>query len=151
VKCQHGGRLIQLSLLIVPAVWLGLLIGVSFIATPVKFLAPSLSLQVALDVGRATFAVWNIVEWAMLGIVALLAVAGRVGKFFTLSLALLLFMMLIQTFYALPILNQRVATIIAGGRPDPSSDHLFYIVVEVTKLQVLGVLIWWQGCRLSVQ
>ncbi len=43
--------------------WIGLLIGASFLATPAKFLAPSLSRAAALDVGRHTFAIFNKVEW----------------------------------------------------------------------------------------
>lgn len=43
-------------------VWAGMLIGVSFLATQATFLAPSLSLQVALDVGRQTFALFGTVE-----------------------------------------------------------------------------------------
>lgn len=35
-------------------IWAGLLIGVSFVAKPAKFLAPSLALAQALDVGRWT-------------------------------------------------------------------------------------------------
>ena len=40
-------------------VWI--LLGVSFIATPAKFLAPSLSMAQALDVGRWTFHVLSLV------------------------------------------------------------------------------------------
>src|SRR5690606_30735313 len=54
-----------LSLLLLAVLWTGLLLGVSFLATPVKFLAPSLSLPVALDVGRQTFMVFNWVEVAL--------------------------------------------------------------------------------------
>ena len=45
--------------------WAGLAIGVAFLATPAKFLALSLSLSVALDVGRHTFRVYNGVELAL--------------------------------------------------------------------------------------
>ncbi len=40
-------------------IWAGVALGVAFVATPAKFLAPSLSLPVALDVGRHTFAVYD--------------------------------------------------------------------------------------------
>jgi hypothetical protein len=43
-------------------VWAGMLIGISFLATPAKFLAPSLALPVALDVGRLTFGLFSLVE-----------------------------------------------------------------------------------------
>src|SRR5665648_1182454 len=55
---------IDIASLVIAAVWIGMLVGVSFLATPAKFLAPSLTLPVALDVGRHTFSVFNRVEWA---------------------------------------------------------------------------------------
>lgn len=63
----------RVGVLIAATLWLGLLLGVSFLATPAKFLAPSLTLPVALDVGRHTFFIFNKVEW-LLSIVLLLLV-----------------------------------------------------------------------------
>ena len=48
--------------IVLALVWFGVLAGVSFLATPIKFMAPSLSLSVALDVGRQTFAALNPLE-----------------------------------------------------------------------------------------
>ena len=45
-------------------VWLGLVLGVSFLATPVKFRAKSLTRPVALDVGRTTFHAFGKLEVA---------------------------------------------------------------------------------------
>ena len=61
--------LVDLAYLLLPALWIGLLVGVCFIATPAKFQAQSLSLPVALDVGRSTFAIWNNVEWILIAFV----------------------------------------------------------------------------------
>ena len=49
--------------LILATFWAGIVIGVSFIATIAKFDAPSLTLPVALDVGRHTFAPLARIEW----------------------------------------------------------------------------------------
>lgn len=49
-------------------------IGVSFIATPVKFLASTLTLPVALDVGRATFGISVRVQLGMAVTLVTLAV-----------------------------------------------------------------------------
>lgn len=149
VNGHRGGIIVKTGLLVVPAIWLGLLMGVSFLATPAKFLAPSLSLAVALDVGRATFAVWNIVEWLALGVFLLFGLLGGAGRFSTSAAILLLLMLLIQTAVLLPALDERIGAIIAGRRPPASWHHLFYIGIDLAKLQVLGVLIWWQGYRLS--
>ena len=149
MKAYRGGAIVRTGLLVVPAIWLGLLLGVSFLATPAKFLAPSLTLAIALDVGRAAFAIWNIAEWLALGLLLLLGLLGKAGRFFLLAALLLLALLLIQTAILLPALDERVAAIIAGRQPPSSWHHLFYIVIDVAKLQVLGVLIWWQGYRLS--
>lgn len=61
----------RVSILVAATLWLGPLLGVSFLATPTKLLAPSLILPVALDVGRHTFSVFNKDEW-LLSIVLLL-------------------------------------------------------------------------------
>jgi hypothetical protein len=58
-------------------IWAGLLIGVSFVATPAKFLAPSLALAQALDVGRWTFYVLAWIEWGFVSVVAALLVTTR--------------------------------------------------------------------------
>lgn len=51
--------------LLVPTFWVGILIGISFIATPVKFQATSLKRPVALDIGRATFRFFSRIEWLL--------------------------------------------------------------------------------------
>jgi len=141
--------LLEIALFLVPAVWLGLLVGVSFIATPAKFLAASLSLPVALDVGRATFAVWNNLEWLMLVFLVSATLLARADRFGVLAMGVLFVLLLIQTAVLLPVLNERVAMIIAGSAPKPSTDHLSYIAVDVTKLLVLAALLWRQGGRIA--
>jgi hypothetical protein len=58
--------------------WAGFLVGLSFLAMPVKFMAPSLTLPVALDVGRQTFFVFNRSE-IMLPLLMLLLVVPQVS------------------------------------------------------------------------
>lgn len=58
-------------------VWAGVVIGVSFLATPAKFLAPTLTLPVALYVGRHTFGVLRPVEIAWAALTLVLAWLGR--------------------------------------------------------------------------
>jgi hypothetical protein len=67
----------RVGILAIALLWCGLLLGVSFLATPAKFMAPSLSLVVALDVGRQTFAVMNKVEWLFVAVLLALILTGR--------------------------------------------------------------------------
>lgn len=123
---------------VVALLWAGTLFGVSFLATPVKFQAPLLSLPVALDVGRHTFALFNQVEWGFaLGLSLLLwweGVGSRTSGLATFVLVAILFM---QTYWLLPVLDGRVAAVIAGTPPPPSYEHSLYAGLEGVKLLLL--------------
>lgn len=125
-----------LATAILATLYLGLLLGVSFLATPVKFLAPSLTLPVALDVGRQTFMVFNMTELVCaLGLSALaLLAAARRPQVLAGSVLLLVF---IQTVWLLPVLDARVEIILQGDMPPPSQLHNLYIAMDVVKLALL--------------
>jgi len=130
----------------VSLVWVGLLLGVSFLATPVKFRAESLTVPVALDVGRVTFRLFGRVELllSILLVVATLSVQG--GAIATNSLILVglaLGVVLAQTLWVRPLLDERVELVLQGETPQRSSLHKLYVVLEVGKLALLvltGVL-----------
>lgn len=130
------GRGWVVGLFAVAALWAGLLLGVSFLATPVKFLAPSLSLAVALDVGRHTFAVFNKVEW-LLSVIALLLLFGVRSRFSALMIIVICVVVAAETLWLLPELDRRVGLIIAGQQPPASTRHSLYIVLEIAKLIAL--------------
>lgn len=122
-------------------IWAGLSIGVAFLATPAKFLAPSLSLSVALDVGRQTFRTYNGVELAICGVLVLLGLGSRARLRWYLLLAVPGLIVVAQTFLLLPPLDLRVAAIQAGGPPPlRSALHAAYIATEAVKvLWLLGL------------
>jgi hypothetical protein len=143
---------------VVSLVWIGVLLGVSFLATPVKFLAPSLTIPVALDVGRQTFHWLNRVEIAFALVTLLTAVAydlpalrrgiarGNAPRsrsshdelpYATLLGSILLVAVAAQGLWLLPVLDMRVETVIQGGMPPPSWLHDAYVVIEACKLGAL--------------
>lgn len=128
--------------LVLPVFWLGLLVGVSFLATPVKFQAPSLELPVALEVGQVTFALFNRVEWALVLLSTLAALISGFPRSWSLLLGLLTLLLAVQTFWLLPELNERVRVIIAGEMPPASHHHMSYALLETVKsLTLLGMLV----------
>jgi hypothetical protein len=134
-SCLGGAALATTATL-----WLGLLLGVSFLATPVKFAAPTLSLPVALDVGRVTFALFSKVEWMIALLMAGSLFFSRLRLVPLLLFALILGLLALQSFWLLPILDARIAAVIAGT-PEPStSHHLAYIAVEASKIGLLSAL-----------
>jgi len=142
--------LMEIACLLVPSLWAGLLAGVSFIAIPALFRAQSLTLPLALDAGRTTFARWNAIEWLLLGMMVLAMVFTRPGAFAIASAGALDILFLIQSMILLPALNNRVATIIAGKKPPPASDRLLYITIDVLKLCILAAVVWKQAGRIML-
>lgn len=130
----------QTAILAVAAIWLGMLMGVSFLATPVKFMAPSLTLPVALDVGRHTFAVFNKAEW-LLCVLLLAAVLAGGRTWLRIAAASAALLVAVETFWLLPVLDRRVGAIIAGQPPAPSGLHELYIGLEVAKLVLLIIVV----------
>jgi len=127
--------------------WLGLLIGVAFLATPVKFMAPSLSLPVALDVGRYTFYVFNKVEWVLAAVLIVAPLSGGAAWPRLLAIAAGL-LVIVETVWMLPFLDHRVGLIIAGQTPPPADLHVLYIAMEVTKLLVLAAIAFYRARQL---
>tara|TARA_B100001750_G_C15237806_1_gene461375 strand:+ start:192 stop:665 length:474 start_codon:yes stop_codon:yes gene_type:complete len=130
---------------ILPAIyliWAGLILGVSFIATPVKFEAPHLTMPVALEVGIATFHLFNLIEWCVIiTAIILTAISSKTSQNWSMAIILLSIIML-QTFWLLPVLDVRADEVIAGGTPDPGHYHWFYIIAEIFKL-VLTIMAAW--------
>lgn len=128
-----------IALAIVALVWTGMVIGVSGLATPVKFQASSLSLPVALEVGHVTFRAFSRVEW-LLTLLLLLsgAMAGlRARAGLWLPIGLIAAVVLAQAFWLLPVLDARIAAVISGNPFPPSHVHLFYVIAEGAKLVML--------------
>jgi hypothetical protein len=117
-------------------IYAGALAGVSFLATPVKFLAPSLQLPVALDVGRYTFFVFNKVEWAATMIVLVCCLFSR-ARWKTIAALVIAGAVAADTIWLLPALDARVATIIRGQWPESSWLHQAYIGLDIAKFVLL--------------
>lgn len=124
----------------IAAIWVGLIAGVSFLATPVKFMAPSLSLPVALDVGRHTFAAFNKTEWVIaLALLGWLATTARSAPLALAAAVVATALVALEAAWLLPELDHRVGLIIAGQTPPPSRLHRAYIIVECVKLIAVAV------------
>ena len=122
-------------------VWFGMLIGVSFIATPVKFSAPTLDLPTALDVGRVTFHLFARIELALIiALATLIFIVRPARKLIIFSSLLLAAIVLAQNFWLIPELDTRVAAVISGAPKAPSSHHTIYVAGEILKLIILAFI-----------
>tara|TARA_R110002020_G_scaffold29585_13_gene93484 strand:+ start:7673 stop:8161 length:489 start_codon:yes stop_codon:yes gene_type:complete len=121
-------------------IWLGMLLGVSFIATPVKFEAPSLSLPVALEIGKATFSLFSRIEWGTAALLMLSILACKRRPLSGLLGAAIVAILIAESFWLLPILDARVEAIISGTPTPADWHHVVYIAMEIIKMAGLGAL-----------
>ena len=96
-------------------VWFGVTAGISLLETPVKFSTPSLSREVALDVGRVVFSALNKFELiALVLLLILVRLSGQAREWWT-SCSLLVVILLAQSVWLLPELSARAQQIMAGS------------------------------------
>lgn len=116
--------------LVLPAVWLGLIVGISLIETPLKFQAPGITVPLGLGIGRLVFAAMNIVE-AVLAALLLLAVfrfrAPRPERVLALALTAVL---ALKAIVVRPLVQGTTDAVVAGEREGGSGMHLLYIAAD---------------------
>ena len=130
----------RLALTLLAWLWAGLVLGVSFVATPVKFLAPSLSLADALAVGRVTFTALQWIECAAVVALAVLVWIPTPRRRPLLLLGVIVAILVCQYAWMLPILDARAQAIIDGQHLSPSFLHWIYTAFEFVKVALLVVI-----------
>lgn len=117
--------------------WVGMTVGVSMIATPVRFTATTITRAVALDVGRVVFAALNKAELAAFIILLIIVrLSGRAKRLWTFVAALAL-IVIAQSAWLTPELAARTELIIAGVEPPSSYAHAIYSSLELLKIGLL--------------
>jgi len=118
--------------------WLGMVLGVSVLSTPIRFTATTITRPIALDVGRVTFAALNKAEFvALIIVLIILRMSDSVRALWVPVLALAL-ILIAQSAWLLPELGARTDLIIAGSEPPPSIAHSAYSILEITKVILLS-------------
>lgn len=140
---MHRGE--QLIAIALPFVWLGLVLGISGIETPLKFRAPGITLALGLGIGRLVFRALNATELAIAALLAIVVV--HLARGWPLALLCVAGAFLgAQAFFLRPRLDARAQRVIAGEDVPPSSLHVAYIALEGAKLLLLpalgAVLVW---------
>lgn len=114
--------------------WVGFILAISFLATPLKFLAPSLTLPVAMEIAYLVFHTFNGIEIALaLLILAITFLAGRSRKTRRIT-ALIVSLLATQTALLYTVMDARTLAIIDGAEPTVRSYHAIYVGLEVVKL-----------------
>ena len=113
--------------------------GVSVLSTLARFSAPTVTREVAIDIGRVTFTALNKAELiALIVLLVVVRLSNRARRWWAIC-ALLTLVLIAQSVWLLPELSARAELIVAGIEPAPSNLHTSYSVLEMTKLAILLV------------
>ncbi len=120
--------------------WFGMTAGVSLLATPMRFAAPTITRPIALDVGRVVFGALNKAELvALILLLTVVRLSGEARRLWAIAAALAL-IVLAQSMWLLPELAERAHMVVSGIEPPPSIAHGAYSTLELLKLGLLAYL-----------
>ncbi|WP_051007974.1 hypothetical protein [Psychroflexus torquis] len=110
----------------IPILWLCFVLSISFMEAWLKFQAEGVTQVIGLSIGRLVFGVLNKVELFFMIVIlisTLKAYGYKINKTLKTILISLLIILLAQTFYLLPMLDQRAVMIIDGTISDSTYLH----------------------------
>jgi hypothetical protein len=120
--------------------WLGMVLAISFVETPLKFQAPGITLSLGLGIGRIVFRALNIAEIALAVVILGSAAIAGTDPTGWIMLGVVAAILSVQLGMLHPRLDRRTRQMIAGRPVPPSRLHLSYIAIECTKVAALITL-----------
>ena len=121
-------------------VWLGMVLAISFLETPLKFRAPGITVPLGLGIGRLVFRALNTVQVILSVALITALLSGAPGAAEWTLLVVTAALLATQTVLLRPRLDRRAQKIITGRSPPPSRLHLIYIGLECLKVATLIAL-----------
>jgi len=122
--------------LIICFIWLGFVCAISFMEAWIKFNAPRITISMGLSIGRLVFFALNKMEiiFAVLVFIIHIRNSSVLLELKNLPLLVSILILIIQTFWLLPTLDNRAELIIQGKHIHPSNLHFYYVGLEVVKV-----------------
>jgi hypothetical protein len=125
-------------------VWLGMVLAISFLETPLRFRAPNVTLQIGLGIGRLVFRALNTVEVVFALIIGAIVVAGPTPLPVIAALSVAAAVLAAQLVAVRPRLTRRSDQVLSGLEAPRSRTHYVYVGLEAVKvvaLLVAGILL----------
>ncbi|RLJ32161.1 hypothetical protein CLU97_1607 [Chryseobacterium sp. 7] len=131
----------------------GMFMTISFLETPLKFQVPGITLPTALGLGKLMFGLSSKIQWGFLiAILALILISRRnYTKIDFIILAVLFFLLALEHFWMLPVLDSRVDLLSSGKIVSPTPLHNYFIYAETVKALLLIIAITLQFKKSTVQ
>lgn len=126
--------------LLLPMLWVGMVLAISFMEAPLKFQAPGITIPLGLGIGRLVFFALNIAEAVCLASLLLVSLGFKPVRVTGKRLAILLTVAGIYAAKVLvvrPPLNARTDMVLAGAEPGQSPWHYIYMVADFSTIVLL--------------
>jgi len=126
----------KLFVLLIIGIWLGMLIGISFLEAPLKFRAPNITLALGLGIGKLVFSALNKFEifFSIVFIAWLIKEYKHLDSPLIFCLWIMILLVATQSIWLIPILNARADNLIADLEVAKTNHHFYYVAMEVVKL-----------------
>lgn len=135
----------------IPFIWFGAVGAISFMEAPLKFTAPNITLPLGLEIGYIVFHALNKVEIVLCALMTLtLFLAKPKGKISLIFYGVIALILILQTFWLFPLLDERTMEVIKGTAVPYSNLHIVYIVfdsIKILLLFALGVILTKQNLK----
>lgn len=123
--------------ILLPTLWLGMLLAISFLEAPLKFLAPGITIPLGLGIGRLVFLALGIAGAILLIGTTLSSLRPRVGRVQGWLLGAIWVVFVIEQAVIRPPLNARTDAVLAGVDDGGSVWHYLYIAADVVLVALL--------------
>jgi hypothetical protein len=126
--------------LLVPMLWVGMVLAISFLEAPLKFRAPGVTVPIGLGIGRLVFKALNGVEIVLAVLLLAVSFAAGPGPTAWSLLIAAVAVLAIQVAVVRPPLTRRSDRVLSGATLTRSKVHLVYVGLEVVKVVLLIAL-----------
>ncbi len=120
-------------------VWLGMVLAISFIETPLKFQAPDVTVRIGVGIGRLVFQALNRVESLLAGVLIIAMILGQAHWQIATAAGCATGLLAAQVAVLRPQLSRRSDRIMEGGEAPRSRRHEAYVALEIAKVAALSV------------
>lgn len=127
--------------LVLPALWLGVLVGISLIEAPLKFQAPGITVPLGLGIGRLVFFAMNIVEAAIALVLMAAMFLGRASRAEWMLGAASAVLLAAKALVVRPLMQATTDAVIAGDSAGGSGMHYLYIAADGMLIVLLITLV----------
>ncbi|QDW23772.1 hypothetical protein [Pedobacter sp. KBS0701] len=120
--------------------WAGLLAGISFLEAPLKFQAPGITVTLGLGIGQLVFQALNKIEIVLLVVILACSLPAPLNNIKSILLFLVTILLMVDTFWLLPLLDERAKMVLTGHAPAKSYHHIVYIIIDMVKFLSLVIV-----------